>query len=83
MKGKMKVATAEAKKVNRKRQIKSEKSNGKHSFISTIFASFKNADASIVDIAPYKSLEQKTGTLVDHRNNLQVYLKVKLQTYFL
>lgn len=29
MKGKMKVATGESKKVNRKRQIESEKSNGK------------------------------------------------------
>lgn len=26
---------------------------------------------------PYKRLEQKTGILVNHRDNLQVYLKVK------
>lgn len=64
MKGKMKmkVATVESKKVNRKRQVESEKSNGKQSFISTIFASFKNTDASIVDVAPYKRLEQKRGS---------------------
>ncbi|PER60458.1 hypothetical protein CN502_29115 [Bacillus cereus] len=74
---KMKVATVESKKVNRKRQVEPEKSNGNQSFISTIFASFKNTDASIVDVAPYKRLEQKTGVLVDRRDNLQVYLKVK------
>lgn len=35
------------------------------SFISTIFTSFKNTDALIVDIVPYKRLEQKTGILVN------------------
>lgn len=79
MKGKMnmKVAVAEPQKTSRKKRKDSEQSNENQGFISTIFTSFKNTDASIVDVAPYKRLERKTGILVDRKDNLQVYLKVK------
>lgn len=79
MKGKMnmKVATVEPKKTKQKKRIDSEESNEKQGFISTIFASFKNADAPILDVSPYKRIEKETGILVDKRDLLQVYLKVK------
>lgn len=79
MKGKMnmKVATVEPKKMKQKKRIDSEGNNEKQGFISTIFASFKNADVPILDVSPYKRIEKKTGILVDRRDHLQVYLKVK------
>lgn len=73
----MKVATVEPKKLKHKKRIKSEESNKKQGFISTIFASFKNADVPILDVSPYKRIEKETGILVDKRDQLQVYLKVK------
>lgn len=77
MKGKMdmKVATTEPKKMKKKKRL--EGSNEKQGFISTIFASFKNTDAPILEVSPYKRLDKKTGILVDRRDVLQVYLKVK------
>ncbi|PDZ62305.1 hypothetical protein COA27_26850 [Bacillus cereus] len=70
----MRVATADVKKIKKNNK---EQASEKQGFISTIFASFKKTDALMVDIAPYKSIDKKTGTLVDRRDNLQVYLKVK------
>jgi hypothetical protein len=78
MKGKMdmKVATVEPKKLKQKKRVDSE-SDEKQSFISTIFASFKNADVPILDVSPYKRIDKNNGILVDRRDNLQVYLKVR------
>ncbi|WP_147809074.1 hypothetical protein [Bacillus sp. SH7-1] len=73
----MKVATVEPKKMKQKKRGDSEESNEKQGFISIIFASFKSADVSILDVSPYKRIEKETGILVDKRDHLQVYLKVK------
>lgn len=73
----MKIANAESKKIPKKKQVDPEGNNDKQGFISTIFASFKNTNAPIIDVSPYKRLDKKTGILVDRKDNLQLYLKVK------
>lgn len=70
----MRIATVEPKKM---KQNDSLENNEKQGFISTIFASFKNSDVSILDVSPYKRIDKDTGILVDRRDDLQVYLKVR------
>ncbi|OTX54175.1 hypothetical protein BK723_10660 [Bacillus thuringiensis serovar pondicheriensis] len=73
----MKVATVEPKKMKQKKQVDLAENNEKQGFISTIFASFKNADVPILDVSPYKRIDKDSGILIDCRDNLQVYLKVR------
>ncbi|PGX11849.1 hypothetical protein [Bacillus sp. AFS033286] len=72
----VRVATVQSKKTI-KTKPSQKQSKEKQGFISSIFASFQKADAPVLNVAPYKQMDKKTGVLVDQRDNLQVYLRVK------
>jgi len=79
VKGKIyvRVSTVQPKKQNKTHITKPEQGEGKQSFLSTIFASFRKEDASVLEVVPYKRIDSKTGILIDKRGHFQAYLKVK------